>query len=704
MTVPVQDTFTAAIANGLTTVFPYGFKITDAADLEVSLDGVVTTIGFTVSGVGESSGNVTFSVAPANGTKVLLSLNPILRRTTDIQQFGDWMASVVNKEFDRIWLALQKQKQNDTRSIKMPIDTPTDQSIIEDAAGRARKLIGFDALGNIILYAAQVGTSLIDLAASTGASLVGFLQAGVGAVQRTLQDKVRDIVSVKDFGAVADGVTPCHDAFMAALAASNNVFVPAGTYNIEKTLAITGDKTLSGPPGSSSSQQAAVLQFTGTGSVITAVSAEYGGVCIRNFKITGGGNGNPAVYNTRPQSVFENLHIEGYDGGGVTLEEAGTGNQASWGTLVRQVKWIGPATASSYRGFVAKINGGHVTFDGCEAIRGAIGLEILQGQAINVYRCSFNLQCNTTTYPYASTARDYQCAIRLTGTAYKQAVNIHDCYIEGFTYGIYAEAVESLSIENNFIADLGVNSDFVGTPGSDIHLRDDGGATGRLTNVTIKNNNIRGTGNGASTIYIGNNVEKVYLENNCVTASGGPPASYCVAKGTGGASYLKGNKFTFNAGAGGTALYDPNRLLVSLDPNGPSFSASGTFTVANSGNGTQAAMATEAFDTSGAYSTSTYKFLPSVAGYYLITGEIDFPSALTGTLVGGGIAKNATDDLGQIARSVHGVSAGFVNVSLSTLVFLNGTSDYVALYAIQNSGAPIASVVGRMHGFLARGA
>ncbi len=36
---------------------------------------------------------------------------------------------------------------------------------------------------------------------------VTFLAAGTGATQRTALEKLRDVVSVKDFGAVADGVT-----------------------------------------------------------------------------------------------------------------------------------------------------------------------------------------------------------------------------------------------------------------------------------------------------------------------------------------------------------------------------------------------------------------------------------------------------------------------------------------------------------------
>ncbi|MFM7855367.1 MAG: hypothetical protein ACKO96_26440, partial [Flammeovirgaceae bacterium] len=46
-----------------------------------------------------------------------------------------------------------------------------------------------------------------DLAASSGSSLIGFIQSGAGAVARAEQDKLRDVVNVKDFGAVGDGTT-----------------------------------------------------------------------------------------------------------------------------------------------------------------------------------------------------------------------------------------------------------------------------------------------------------------------------------------------------------------------------------------------------------------------------------------------------------------------------------------------------------------
>src|SRR5574343_150071 len=45
------------------------------------------------------------------------------------------------------------------------------------------------------------------LAASGGSNLVGFLQSGTGATARTVQSRLRDTVSIKDFGAVGDGTT-----------------------------------------------------------------------------------------------------------------------------------------------------------------------------------------------------------------------------------------------------------------------------------------------------------------------------------------------------------------------------------------------------------------------------------------------------------------------------------------------------------------
>lgn len=69
----------------------------------------------------------------------------------------------------------------------------------------------------ILKNAAGVEQGDADPAASITAFGISFLQSGTGAVSRTVQDKLRDILSVKDFGVVGDGVTDDSVAAAAAI-------------------------------------------------------------------------------------------------------------------------------------------------------------------------------------------------------------------------------------------------------------------------------------------------------------------------------------------------------------------------------------------------------------------------------------------------------------------------------------------------------
>mgnify|MGYP003575001256 CR=1 FL=1 len=80
-----------------------------------------------------------------------------------------------------------------------------------------------------------------ELRSHGGANLVGFRQPAPGAVPRTLLEKSGDIISVLDFGAVADGTSDSSAAFNKALATGKNVFVPAGVYAIASPIQIKFD-------------------------------------------------------------------------------------------------------------------------------------------------------------------------------------------------------------------------------------------------------------------------------------------------------------------------------------------------------------------------------------------------------------------------------------------------------------------------------
>lgn len=98
-----------------------------------------------------------------------------------------------------------------------------------------------DSNGVQVFYAADssdgfFGVSASDLANNTnpalGSGMVGYVLQ-VGATGTNVHDKIaRDIVDVKDFGAVGDGVTNDKVAFDAAVATGRTILLPAGNYNV----------------------------------------------------------------------------------------------------------------------------------------------------------------------------------------------------------------------------------------------------------------------------------------------------------------------------------------------------------------------------------------------------------------------------------------------------------------------------------------
>lgn len=67
----------------------------------------------------------------------------------------------------------------------------------------------------------------------TGSGVVGFRQNQTGAVSRTVEQKLEDCLSVKDFGAVGDGVTDDTAAIQLALDAGS-IYIPNGTYIVDQ--------------------------------------------------------------------------------------------------------------------------------------------------------------------------------------------------------------------------------------------------------------------------------------------------------------------------------------------------------------------------------------------------------------------------------------------------------------------------------------
>jgi hypothetical protein len=99
-----------------------------------------------------------------------------------------------------------------------------------------------------------------------------FTQTGTGAIQRTVESKLKDTVSVKDFDAVGNGVADDTAEIQAALTAASalgkSVYLPAGTYKVSSRITVPSNTGLV-------SRERAKIYATAAGFNNTSLAIKY---------------------------------------------------------------------------------------------------------------------------------------------------------------------------------------------------------------------------------------------------------------------------------------------------------------------------------------------------------------------------------------------------------------------------------------------
>ena len=217
------------VADGAQAVFIYPFPIFESADLEVRLDGVVQYDGFTITGAGNSGGGtVAFAAPPGAGRQLLMRRVLLLERVTDFQPNGVLRANTLNDEMDRQVAALQEMRESLAGAIRSdPGDAPS-SLVLPQRGGRANRLLAFDSVGNVTAVPRDP------------VLLVPF----AGAISRTVEDKLAERLSARDFGATGDGITDDGPALQAAMnaaaAAGKHLVIGEGSHRTTIPLVLPG--------------------------------------------------------------------------------------------------------------------------------------------------------------------------------------------------------------------------------------------------------------------------------------------------------------------------------------------------------------------------------------------------------------------------------------------------------------------------------
>lgn len=134
---------------------------------------------------------------------------------------------------------------------------------------------------------------------------------------------------------------------------------------------------------------------------------------------------------------------------------------------------------------------------------------------------------------------------------------------------------------------------------------------------------------------------------------------------------------------------------VMVSGNMPAFSAyPNATTTIGSGSSVKINFQVEEFDTASCFNNTAstvgsipaYSFLPNVAGYYQVNGAMAISGVTAGECL---LFKNGSIFKAGNYNGVVGTNSVMV---LSALVYLNGTTDYIALYGYVDAGTTNTTV------------
>ena len=157
----------------------------------------------------------------------------------------------------------------------------------------------------------------------------------------------------------------------------------------------------------------------------------------------------------------------------------------------------------------------------------------------------------------------------------------------------------------------------------------------------------------------------------------------------------------------GNLQFQNNGVNLPMGGVAPAFSAYAPSNQTGLGVGsyTKITLTTKVFDTNNNFdSTTNYRFTPTVAGYYLIIGTVTGPN-VNNYSAGSVIYKNGAS---FAWGSAVGSANQYATATASTIMYLNGSTDYVELYYFNGTGAVSNTVGGSVYtyfnGCLIRGA
>ena len=265
---------------GSQTVFPFTIEYLATSDLQVFVNNVLQTetTHYSISG-----SSLTFVTAPASGTaNVRIARSTGIDKARAVYAAGSSIrARDLTSNQDQVLFTLQEREnvitaQASSTAPKSPLNgdrwydtvsgrtyvyyTDADSSQWVEASPaqfhaappQITSISDAQVTGNAAIAQSKLNLAItnneVDTSAAIDATKLSFTPSGTGAAARSIDSKLEDVVSVKDFGAIGNGTTDDTTAITNAINASYGkiLFFPKGTYLVTSTITIINGIILQG--------------------------------------------------------------------------------------------------------------------------------------------------------------------------------------------------------------------------------------------------------------------------------------------------------------------------------------------------------------------------------------------------------------------------------------------------------------------------
>lgn len=321
-------------ANGSTAAFTIPFYFLDNTHIRVTQ--VVAATGavvdpvtaVTITGAGVSGGGTaTFTTTPASGDTIIIRREVPLTQTTHYVDGDPFPAASHENALDLNVMGLQQVEEQLDRVPILPVQISGVDLTLPTPSANA--VLGWDSTGTKLAnfidstltpeyvrsFNGRNGIVIPESGDYT-ADLIGFTQTGTGAAAQTVDSKLQQFVSAKDFGAKGDGITDDTAAIQACCDATSRKRLTSGTYLITEPIVLTGDGLWLDGDGANSTIIMADPSFVGSEMIIVGnkasstntLSVRLSGITLDCNSVDG--LTGLAIFGCRDGSTFDKIYVK----------------------------------------------------------------------------------------------------------------------------------------------------------------------------------------------------------------------------------------------------------------------------------------------------------------------------------------------------------------------------------------------------------